>query len=68
MIEFDPQLLFYKVFFYYFQKNYSQTLVLFLLCKQSPFDKFIKFYWKSAFILKTYFLMVLNIVLIFIKI
>jgi hypothetical protein len=37
MIENDSQLLSYKVLFSYFQKIYSQTLVLFLLCKQSPF-------------------------------
>jgi hypothetical protein len=35
-----------------------KTLVLFMLCKQSPFAKFIKFYWKILFYFKNLFLTV----------
>jgi hypothetical protein len=61
------QIIFHKVLFSYFQKIYSQTLVLFCYASKVLFAKFIKFYWKSAFVLKIYFLMVLNFVLNFRK-
>jgi hypothetical protein len=37
MIEGDSQLLFYKPLFYYFEMISFKTLILALLCKQSPF-------------------------------
>jgi hypothetical protein len=63
MFECGFQLLFYKLLFYYFKKNWDQTLFLLFYASKVPFAKFIKFYWKTLFyfentvatILKGYF-------------